>query len=114
MEVLYGGDIPKRPSETVLLIAECLENPSRFYLNVERIVKAPSIKEMRLHLVRAQIDSELNMRENVDLHTQRLWVAQTLERMVFGGLMTEGENLEGKKDDGKRSKPKKRVDPDDD
>jgi hypothetical protein len=39
------------------------------------------------------------MREDVEYFTRRLWVAQTIEKMVFGGLMAEGEKLKDSEDD---------------
>ena len=93
LDVLYGGKVPKKVPNIMNIIAECLEHPKSMYLHIEEIVEDPRIRDIRLHLVRVQMDSELHMRDDVDLHTHRLWVAQSIERIVFGGLMIDGEKL---------------------
>jgi uncharacterized protein YerC len=93
LEVLCGGKVPSKLPKAVDLIAECLENPKQMYLYIEDIITDEKVQNLRMHLVRVQIDSELHMRDDVDHHTHRLWVAQTIERMVFGGLMVEGEKV---------------------
>ena len=81
------------------LIAETLEKPKSMYLHIEDIINAPEIVDYRLHLARVQMDSELHLRDDVDRYTQRLWAAQTIEKMIFGGLMVEGEKLDGDDDE---------------
>lgn len=99
MEVLYGGKVPEVIPDFMKNIAQCLERPKTMYLYIEDIVNAREVSDHRIHLARVQIDSELHMRDDVDRHTQRLWAAQTIERMIFGGLMVEGEKLHGDEDD---------------
>jgi hypothetical protein len=67
--------------------------------SVETISESEEIQDMRIALARVQIDSELRMREDVEYFNRRLWVAQTIERMVFGGVLVEGEKLKGDDDD---------------
>ncbi|MBN1539076.1 MAG: hypothetical protein JW939_02945 [Candidatus Thermoplasmatota archaeon] len=102
LRVLCGGKVPEKVPPLLDLIATCLAEPLIFPELVEDIVTDKGIKEARIHLARVQIDSELRMRQDVDYHTQRLWMAQTIERMVFGGLMIEGEKVTGgeNEDDG--------------
>jgi len=99
LQVLCGGRIPEKVPPALELIARSIETPKEMYLHLEDIVNDPHIRDLRLHLARVQVDSEVHMRDDVDYHTQRLWVAQTIERMVFGGLMVEGEKI-GKGEDG--------------
>jgi hypothetical protein len=99
MKLLYGGDVPDEPDPLIERIALCLSNPIQFPLLVEVIVNDEGIKDHRMKLARVQIDSELRMREDVEYNTQRLWISQTMERMVFGGLMVEGEKLGNDEDE---------------
>lgn len=93
LRVLCGGKVPEKVTPLLDLIATCLAEPLMFPELVEDIVTDEAIRESRINLARVQIDSELRMRQDVDYHTQRLWMAQTIERMVFGGLMIEGEKV---------------------
>jgi hypothetical protein len=99
MDVLYGGNVPKKIPTFMKRIAESLEKPDSMYLYIEEIINSPGIEDHRIHLARIQIDSELHMRDDVDRHTQRLWAAQTIEKMVFGGLMVDGEKLGDEEED---------------
>jgi hypothetical protein len=99
LEVLFGGKVPKNIPPLYWNIAECLAIPELLPERIEDIVKDEGIEDIRLALARVQIDSELRNREDVEYFSRRLWVAQTIERMVFGGLMVEGEKLKGQDED---------------
>ncbi len=99
LDILYGGSLPEKIPDVMMLVAECVERPASLYRHIEAIIKDPLIKEHRLHLVRVQLVSELRMREDVDLHTQRIWVAQAIEKLAFGGLKLEGEKPKGADED---------------
>jgi len=101
LELLSGKEEPDDPDPLLEKIAICLSSPLEFPLQVESIVNDEGIQNLRMHLARVQIDSELRMREDVDYHTQRLWISQTIERMVFGGLIVEGEKIGKDEDDEK-------------
>ena len=89
--LLFGGKVPAKVPPLMEKMATCLAEPLLLPELIEEIVEDEGINEIRIALARVQIDSELRMRQDVDYHTQRLWAAQTIERMVFGGLMVEGE-----------------------
>jgi hypothetical protein len=99
LEVLCGGDVPENPPGILIDIAECLERPKEMYRLIGGILDDPMSDSIRVHLARVQIDSELHMRDDVDYQSQRLWVAQTIERMIFGGLMVEGEKVKDEQKD---------------
>ncbi len=99
LEVLCGGDVPENTPGILLDIAECLERPKEMYRLIGGILDDPMADSIRVHLARVQIDSELHMRDDVDYQSQRLWVAQTVERMIFGGLMVEGEKVNDEEND---------------
>jgi hypothetical protein len=99
MEILCGGEVPKKVPALLDLIAATIDDPRTLINNAERIATDPGIKDYRFHLVRIQIHSELNMRENVDKYTVRLWASQTLERLAFGDLKLEGSKRSEDDDD---------------
>ena len=90
LEVLCGGNVPEEIPPTLELIRAAVDDPDTLTNNVQRIVEDPSINDLRFHLIRMQIESEINMREDVDRHAKRLWVAQAIERLAFGDLKLEG------------------------
>lgn len=98
LDVLYGGKIPKKVPEIAHRMVDCLYDPKVMYIHIEDIINYPKIEEMRIHLARVQMDSELHMRDDVDYNTRKLWAAQTIERMVFGGLMVDGEKISDEDD----------------
>ena len=90
LEVLYGDKVPEDVPELVMRIAQVIEDPRLLPSHVEYITQHEGIKDLRFHLVRMQLESELRVREDVDRHSSRLWVSQTLERIAFGELLVEG------------------------
>lgn len=89
--VLYGGEVPRKVPRLLMLIAEVIDHPMKLPSNIERIVKDEKIGDHRYHLVRMQLESELRIREDVDRHTNRLWVVQTIEKIAFGELLVDGQ-----------------------
>ena len=89
--VLYGGEVPKKVPQLLMLIAEVIDHPMKLPSRIEQIVKDEKIEDHRYHLVRIQLESELRIREDVDRHTSRLWVAQTIEKIAFGDLLVDGQ-----------------------
>src|SRR5210317_1540994 len=99
LDTLFGGKVPKKIPTIYGKIAECMAKPELLPNYIEVIITDPKIEEMRMPLARVQIDSELRMREDVEYHSRRLWASQTIERMVFGGLIVEGEKLNDDEDE---------------
>jgi hypothetical protein len=99
MEILCGGAIPDDVPRALELIRAAVDDPDTLTNTVQIIVDDPAIKELRWHLVRMQVESEIRMREDVDRHAKRLWVAQTIERLAFGDLKLEGAKHDQDEDD---------------
>ncbi|MGQ0536010.1 MAG: hypothetical protein ACT4PT_08050, partial [Methanobacteriota archaeon] len=73
------------------------DDPSQFPFLVEKIYGFERNDTLRMALVRAQVDAHLRMREDMESFGNRFYVAQAIERMLFGGLLLEGDS--GKDDD---------------
>jgi hypothetical protein len=99
MEVLCGGVVPEKVPPVLELIRAAVDDPDSLTNSIQSIVEDPAIKGLRFHLIRMQIESEINMREDVDRHAKRLWVSQTIERLTFGNLKLEGSKHEDDEDE---------------
>jgi hypothetical protein len=99
LEVLCGGIMPEKVPPVLELIRAAVDDPGTLTYTVQTIVEDPAIKDLRFHLVRMQIESEIRMREDVDHHAKRLWVSQTIERLAFGDLKLEGSKKDQDEDE---------------
>lgn len=84
-------DIP----EEMLLLSEVIEDPLKLPYLLEAFYTAPIKNEKAFHfaLVRVQVDSDLRMHEDLQKYQQRKYVAETLEKLLYGELMLSvGEN----------------------
>ncbi|MCZ7398375.1 MAG: hypothetical protein O8C62_01625 [Candidatus Methanoperedens sp.] len=91
-----GADIEKI-HENVLTIAEVVDDPDKLPYVIEGI-KSLNIDDMdkfRFVLLRVQVDSHLHMNEDLEKYMKRLYVAQVIEKLLYGELLLE----EGKEED---------------
>ena len=73
------------------ILAEAVEHPFHLPYLIEQIYHKEISDEdtYRLALLRVQIDAELHMSEDIQKYQQRKYVAQVIERVVYGNLMLE-------------------------
>jgi hypothetical protein len=84
-------DIP----EEMLLLSEVIADPLKLPYMLETFYTTPIKNEKAFHfaLVRVQVDSDLRMHEDIQNYQQRKYVAETLEKLLYGELMLAvGEN----------------------
>ena len=105
LEVLAGKhgatDVPK----AMLPVLEAIDNPDELPFLMDEINSLKTTDELRLALVRVQVHSELKMHEDLNLYQKRHYVAQTMEKLLFGELLLEGGK--DKDEDGEKKKGKK-------
>lgn len=89
----------------LLLLAEAIDNPYDFPYLLEDIYDMDFDEDLRLALVRIQIDSRLHMHDDLQREQLRLYVSETVEKMLFGELLMEG-NGKGKEANEKKDKKK--------
>jgi hypothetical protein len=95
-EVLEGGGTPLPIYED---IAEVLENIGLFPLSIEKIYRTAmtfddeTLDHLRFALLRVQIHSDIHRNEDMELAQKIKYVAQVLEKIIFGSLMMEHEEL---------------------
>lgn len=83
-------------SEEMLLLSEVIEDPLKLPYLLEAFYTTPIKNEKAFHfaLVRVQVDSDLRMHEDIQKYQQRKYVAETLEKLLYGELMLAvGENV---------------------
>jgi hypothetical protein len=78
-------------SGEILLLAKAIDDPYSLPYLIEEL-NAIEIKDeemVRFALVRVQIDSELRMNEDIQMHQRRRFVAQVMEKLLFGEVLIE-------------------------
>jgi hypothetical protein len=99
LKVLTGEEIikPRSVKKDFLLLAEAIDDPDSFPFLLKDIYNISNNNEdLRLGLARVQIDSKFKMKEDLESYNTRLFISETIEKMLFGGLLVEGD---GKKDE---------------
>ncbi|MCQ1535437.1 hypothetical protein FTO70_07000 [Methanosarcina sp. KYL-1] len=81
--------------EEMLLLSEIIEDPLKLPHLLETFYTLQIKNEKAFHfaLLRVQVDSDLRMHEDIQKYQQRKYVAETLEKLLYGELMLSvGEN----------------------
>ena len=81
------GNVPGE----ILLFAKAIDDPYCLPFIIEELdgLEIADEKMFRFALLRVQIDSELRMNEDIQMHQRRRYVAQVIEKMIFGELLIE-------------------------
>jgi hypothetical protein len=88
----YRENIP----EEMLLLSEVIEDPLKlpYMLDTFYTTQIKNEKAFHFALLRVQVDSDLRMHEDIQKYQQRRYVAETLEKLLYGELMLAvGETL---------------------
>lgn len=86
---------------SVLVIAEAVDGPDKlpYLLETIKSLEIEDIEKFRYVLLRVQIDSELHMNEDIQKYHKRLYVAQVIEKLLYGELFFEAGKDEDNEDD---------------
>lgn len=81
----HRQDIP----EEMLLLSEAIEDPLKLPYLLDTFYTAHIKNEKAFHfaLLRVQVDSDLRMHEDLQKYQQRKYVAETLEKLLYGELL---------------------------
>lgn len=97
VEIVAGKRGATTVSKKLLPLLEALDKPAELPFLLEGIKAMEATDAMRMALVRVQVHSEQNMHKDLNLHSKRLYAAQTIEKIVFGDLCLEdGGKKKGK------------------
>jgi hypothetical protein len=97
VEILAGKHGETKLSKTILPVIQAIDNPNELPFLIEEINSLKQTDELRFALVRVQVHSELHMHADLNKHQKRLYVAQTIEKMLWGELLIDGGNKKKKK-----------------
>ncbi len=81
----------KNIPESILIIAEAVDNPYELPYLIETMnsMEIDDKAKFRFVLLRVQIDSNLRMNEDLEMYQKRLYVAQVIEKLLYGELFFE-------------------------
>ena len=92
--LLSGEDEIKNPDGIkgyLLMMAKALRNPMRLPWLIKDIfnlcIKEEDQRDMRLCLIRVQVEAELKMNQDIQRYQQRRYVAQVVEILLFNELL---------------------------
>ncbi len=89
--LLTGEYEVKEPKDYTLLVARALGNPMKLPWLLRDIcdlkIREEEQRDMRLSLIRVQVDAELKMNQDIQRFQQRRYVAQVIEILLFNDLM---------------------------
>lgn len=92
--LLSGEDEIRQPDQIkgyVLLVAKALRNPMRLPWLLKDIfnlcIQEEDQRDMRLCLIRVQVEAELKMNQDIQRFQQRRYVAQVIEILLFNELL---------------------------
>ncbi len=90
--------------ETVLTIAEVVEEPERLPYVIENIksMEIEDREKFRFVLLRVQIDSMLRMNEDIEMYQKRLYVSQVIEKLLYGEILLLEEGKEEEEEEEER------------
>jgi len=91
LRLLAGEDEIREPKGFMLLVARALRNPMRLPWLLKDIcalcLKEEDQRDMRLSLIRVQVEAEMRMNEDIQRYQQRRYVAQVIEILLFNDLL---------------------------
>jgi len=91
LQLLTGQDDVKTPQDYILLLARVLRDPLKLPRHLSDIcclrLKEEDLQEIRMALLRVQIDAELRMHEDIQRYQQRRYVSQVIEILLFNELL---------------------------
>lgn len=78
-------------AEEILLLAKVIDDPYSLPYLIKELndLEIKDEESVRFALVRVQIDSELRMNEDIQMHQRRRYVAQVIEKLLFGEVLIE-------------------------
>jgi hypothetical protein len=91
LKLLSGEDEIKEPKPFILLLARVLHQPMRLPWLLKDIctlcLGEEEMRDLRLALIRVQVEAELRMNEDIQRYQQRRYVAQVIEILLFQELL---------------------------
>ncbi|MGM0404945.1 MAG: hypothetical protein ACQEQM_02235 [Thermoplasmatota archaeon] len=101
VSILAGQEEADEFNNEWIPVTKAIEEPEKLPFLLSDIKELESTEELRLALVRVQINSQIKMKRDMDYYKRQLFVAKTIEVLLYGNLMLKplGKKKE-KKDNG--------------
>lgn len=77
-------------------ILGAIEEPEELPFLISDIVEIEPTEELRLVLVRVQVNSRLKMKQDLNYYKREEYVAQAIEKLLFGRLKLKARRKKGK------------------
>ena len=91
LETLTGEAKPENPKGYILLLARVLKDPLSLPRRLREIcslkLNDEERRDLRMALIRVQIESDLKMNEDIQRYQQRRYVSQVIEILLFKDLL---------------------------
>lgn len=91
LKLLMGEDEVGEPKAYILLLAKVLHSPMRLPWLLKDIcglcLDDDEMQDLRLALIRVQVEAELKMNQDIERYQQRRYVAQVIEILQFNELL---------------------------
>ncbi len=87
ISILAGEEEAEDLNEEWVPVAKAIEEPEKLPFLLSDIKELESTEELRLALVRVHINAQINMKKDMDYYKRQLFVAKTIEVLLYGNLM---------------------------
>ncbi|MFO7792451.1 MAG: hypothetical protein R6W73_05640 [Candidatus Saliniplasma sp.] len=87
ISILEGEEGAKDLNEEWVPIAISIEEPEKLPYLISDIKELEPTEDLRLALVRVQINAQINMKKDMDHYKRQLFVAKTIEVLLYGNLL---------------------------
>ena len=98
LKLLMGVDDLGDTKPYILLLARALRDPLRLPWLLKDICELylgdDELHELRLALIRVQVDADMRMNEDIQRYQQRRYVAQVIEILMFQELLLAPREME--------------------
>ncbi|MFW5898729.1 MAG: hypothetical protein ACOCT7_02610 [Candidatus Saliniplasma sp.] len=85
--ILSGEEEVEDLKEEWAPVARAIEEPEKLPFLLSDIKELESTEELRLALVRVQINAQISMKKDMDHYKRQLFVAKTIEILLYGNLL---------------------------
>ena len=98
LRLLMGVDDLRDTKPYILLLARALRDPLRLPWLLKDICELylgdDELHDLRLALIRVQVDADMRMNEDIQRYQQRRYVAQVIEILMFQELLLAPREME--------------------
>lgn len=91
IDLVTGERDSKEVKDEWIPIVEVIEDPEELPFQISQISELEATDELRLALVRVQVNSRLKMKQDLNYYKRVEYVAQAIEKLLYGRLKLKGK-----------------------